>query len=458
MRRRGALTFKATVARMAVSPALATAALAVSATLATLAMATMTAPPAYAAGFSIYEQSAKATGMGDAVIAQSDDPSVIFFNPGGMAFFSKAAGSVGATYITETRASFQGANPFPGVGSNASEHRLQVFPPHAYYIQPITPTLQVGLGIETPFGLTTQWNNPDTFSGRYLSTLAAIHDFDINPTVSFQVTPNFGIGLGAIIRVSDVTLERDVPSEDPFTLQVVNVAKVKLRSNYDDGFGGDIGILWKNDVWSFGATYRSQINVNYTGNATLFPRTSGDPTFDALVAATTPFNTPIPVKTEIKYPGQGGIGVGYKIMPSLTLEVDGNWFGWGRFDQVDINFPGGQLANESIVERWKDSYAVRGGLEWASSPMWKWRLGYVFDQSPQPTETVNPLLPDANRNGVTVGAGWYGAHTSVDLGVMYLFFADRTRTSTFSDDQLGPFYGTYSTRALLVSLTVGFHQ
>jgi long-chain fatty acid transport protein len=441
MRRRGASKWKA-LGAMAAGAALAAAG----------------AHPGLAAGFSIYEQSAQATGMGDAVIAQSSDPSVIFFNPGGMAFFSRAAGSVGDTYITETRASFTGANPFPGVGENGSEHRLQVFPPHAYYIQPITSTFQVGIGLETPFGLTTQWSNPDTFSGRYLSTYASIHDIDVNPTVSFQLSPNFGIGIGAIIRGSNVTLERDVPGVDPFTFQVDNVAKVKLHSNNDYGFGGDIGLLYKTETWSLGATYRSQINVNYSGSAVLFPRTSGDPAFDQLVAATTPFNTAIPVKTAIKYPGTGGVGASYKLMPSLTLEVDGNWFGWSRFDQVGIEFPGGQLPNETIVERWKDSYAVRGGLEWASSASWKWRLGYVFDQTPQPTQTVNPLLPDANRNGVTIGAGWSGQHFTADLGIMYLFFADRSRNSTFDDDTLGPFYGTYSTRALLISLDLGFRQ
>jgi len=63
---------------------------------------------------------------------------------------------------------------------------------------------------------------------------------------------------------------------------------------------------------------------------------------------------------------------------------------------------------------------------------------------------VNPLLPDANRNGVTAGIGFRGHPVDLDLGVMYLFFADRTRTTTFNGDQLGDFFGTYS-------LTIGFH-
>jgi long-chain fatty acid transport protein len=207
MRRRGALSWKAW------------------AVLALGAMVVAPATPVFAAGFSIFEQSAKATGMADAVTAQSDDPSTIFYNPGGMAFFEKAGGSVGATYITETRAHFTGANPFPGEGVTASEKKLEVIPPHLYWVQPITPQFQAGLGIETPFGLQTQWNDPDTFAGRYLSTLAAIKDIDINPSLSWRVTPEFGIGAGFIIRKSEVARERDGPPQDPKTIPKVNVAK-----------------------------------------------------------------------------------------------------------------------------------------------------------------------------------------------------------------------------------------
>jgi len=442
MRRRGALSWKpwgvmALLGAVAIAPA----------------------TPVFAAGFSVYEQSAKATGMADAVTAQSDDPSTIFYNPGGMAFFERAAGSVGATYITETRARFTGANPFPGDGVTASEKKLEVFPPHAYWVQPITPQFQVGLGIETPFGLQTQWNDPDTFPGRYLSTLAAIKDIDINPSISWRVVPEFGIGAGLIIRKTEVALERDVPNVDPFTQQVVNVAKVKLKSNYDTGYGFDVGFLHKPTPWlSWGASYRSQINVNYSGEAVLFPRTSGDPVFDAILAQSVPYNTSIPAKTQIKFPAQASLGFAFKAMPDVTFEVDGNWYGWKHFDSVPLDFPTGQLPSSTVIERWKDSYAVRGGLNWAATPAWQLRLGYVFDQSPQPEQTVNPLLPDANRNGVTAGIGFRGHPVDLDLGVMYLFFADRTRTKSFADDPQGPFFGTYSTRALLVSLTVGFHQ
>jgi long-chain fatty acid transport protein len=200
------------------------------------------------------------------------------------------------------------------------------------------------------------------------------------------------------------------------------------------------------------------MTVNYTGDAILFPRSSGDPIFDMFLAHALPYNTSIPVKTQIKFPDEALFGVAVKPMPDLTVEVDGNHWGWSTLQNVPITFPGGQLPNSNIVQRWKDSWAVRAGLNWTAAPAWQLRLGYVWDQTPQPEQVVNPLLPDANRNGVTAGIGFRGNPIDLDLGVMYLFFADRTRAKTFADDPQGPFFGTYSTRALLISLTVGFHQ
>ena len=48
------------------------------------------------------------------------------------------------------------------------------------------------------------------------------------------------------------------------------------------------------------------------------------------------------------------------------------------------------------------------GLRWTPSPTSQWRFGYVFDETPQPEEAVSPLLPDADRNGITIGYGYTG--------------------------------------------------
>ena len=95
--------------------------------LSVVALAALAAGPVHGAGFSIFEQGAKALGMGGAFTAQADDPSMLFYNAGGLAFVEKAGVSVGATWIRSTKADFKGANPFPGDGYSAqAEDPLRV--------------------------------------------------------------------------------------------------------------------------------------------------------------------------------------------------------------------------------------------------------------------------------------------------------------------------------------------
>jgi long-subunit fatty acid transport protein len=68
---------------------------------------------------------------------------------------------------------------------------------------------------------------------------------------------------------------------------------------------------------------------------------------------------------------------------------------------------------------------------------------------------VSPLLPDANRNGLTVGYGSNGPGFNWDVAFMYLKFDERTRARSFHGE--APFHGTYNTTAYLLGLTVGWN-
>src|SRR5688572_4194157 len=203
--------------------------------------------PMYAAGFSIFEQGSKAMGMAGAFTAQADDPSLLFHNAGGLAFVTEREVSTGFTWITSTEAEFDGANPFPGEGYHAEQEGLSEFPPHLYWVQPINDTWKFGLGINAPFGLTTSWENPEQFAGRFLSTKAALRAIDINPTIGWQITENFGLGLGAVARFSDVELNRNIGTINPFTQRVADVGRLSLESEFGNAYGFNVGILHKID-------------------------------------------------------------------------------------------------------------------------------------------------------------------------------------------------------------------
>src|SRR5262245_38129762 len=138
-----------------------------------------------AAGFAIFEQGARAMGFAGAYTAQSKDGSAIFHNAAGIAFLKDKQIYFGGTLIHAT-AELTGAEPFPG--SSITEHGDVgiLVPPTFYYTHPFSETLAFGIGIHAPFGLQTRWENPDNFSGRYISTKADLKTFAINPTVSFK--------------------------------------------------------------------------------------------------------------------------------------------------------------------------------------------------------------------------------------------------------------------------------
>lgn len=420
------------------------------------ALGALAALPVSAAGFSIFEQGSKAMGMAGAFTAQADDPSLLFHNVGGLAFVENRQFSIGATYIRGLEAEFEGAGPFPGEGYSAEQEDLSEIPPHIYYVQPLNGTWKFGFGVMAPFGLTTSWENPDEFAGRFLSTKAALQAIDLQPTLGWQVTPSFGIGFGPVVRLSTVELNRNVGSINPFTQRFGDVGRLKLEGDFSEGFGFAAGALHRvSDRLSWGLSYRSGVKVEYEGDARLTQVPTGNAQFDAVIRTRLPFDRDLPVETEIEFPEEASFGVAFGLTESFLVETDINWTGWSSFETVPITFTGdatNSLPDSELPQNWDDAFNYRLGLRWSMDNGHQLRFGYVLDETPQPEEGVSPLLPDADRNGFTVG---YGTGR-FDLAVMYLDFDERTRARSFEGEEQSTFFGTYNTRAILLGATVNF--
>ncbi len=408
---------------------------------------------AFGAGFGIFEQGSKAMGMAGAFTAQADDPSALFHNPAGIAFQDERDFLVGLTYITTTESSFEGANPFPGAGVMAEQETLQEVPPHAYWVEPLGDRWTFGLGIMTPFGLTTEWEDPDNFPGRFLSSRAALRAFDVNPTLAVRVNENFSLGFGAFARISDVELDQHVPFPNPFTQTISDVATVRLESDFDTGFGFNVGLLHKaSDFFHWGLNYRSTVEIDYSGEAAFSQNLTGTP-LDQLVPTVLPIGQEVEVETEIEFPDQASLGFAFHFSEGVMLETDFNWTGWSTFDVLPVDFEIDDFDSERI-QRWDDAYNYRIGLRLGREGESQWRFGYVFDETPQPEEAISPLLPDADRHGFTLGWGYVGNKYTFDIAGMFLIFDDPERFRSFPEE--GDFFGTYEQQGILIGATLGF--
>jgi long-chain fatty acid transport protein len=409
-------------------------------------------PSAPASGFSIFEQGGRSMGFAGAYTAVTDDPSAIFFNAAGIAFLDGKQVYVGGTLVMP-QSSFSGANPFPGLGVSETQ-RVGTLPvPSLYFSHRISPRLAWGVGLDVPFGLKTKWANPDTFTGRYIALETSLSGFALNPTVAVRLNDQVSVGAGLDLRFSSVRLVRRTGAVDPFTQTVKDTAEVVLDSDTSTGVGFNVGVVAKPRAGlSLGAHYRHKVKIDYSGTATFTQIPTGNDQFDAIVASRLPQGNPA-VQTAIEFPSilSAGLARDWKWW---TVAADFVFFQWSTFDQLPLTFPTEPGLDSVIPENYKNSWQVRTGVERRLEEGWAVRLGYHYDRTPVPTESLSPLLPDSDRH--TLAMGWSWTSTSrrvfVDAGAWYMFMPQRSTEGRNRDG----YDGTYSNSAFTLGASLGY--
>ncbi len=404
---------------------------------------------AFATGFALYEQGAKATAMGGAFAATADDPTAIFFNVAGIAQQRQFAINTGGTGITFAN-EFRGDRNDPFTSGQTGRYRRHVFlPVHAYAVIPIGTNLTAGVGLFTPFGLRTNWEDP--WVGRFISRDANLKVVDIEPALAWQTSDGrIAIGAGADYRRSHITLNRNNGALNPFNGRIVDVANAFLDSHWDTAWGYNVGGLFKTGTWRFGASYRSSLKINYKGTAKFTQVPTGNAQLDAIVKAGLPPDQAI--NTSIDFPATINAGVATTMIPTWTIEIDATRTTWSRFKTLDINFVQTPAINLVRPQNWKDSNSYRLGFNKAATDNWDVRFGGLLDRSPQPTGNVGALLPDADRQGLTFGVGYHNGPWIIDATEFVLHFKKRGTQGISTDN----FNGTYKTDANLISINLGY--
>ncbi len=407
------------------------------------ALGFLAAVPASPSGFQIMSQGAKATGMGLAFTALADDPTAIFYNPAGLGWQEHFSGEGNFMFISKIKGDFDGANPFPGEGSHGDQHKTTFFVPTFFGVVPLTKEVNLGIGVFSQYGLGFRWDNPsdNPWPGRFISENAVIKSVDLNPVLSWRVTPAIAIAAGADFRLSFVQLERNNATYDPLNNVVADTARIKLDSSLWDntGWGWNVGLMVRpSPAFSIGASYRSAITVDYSGDANFTQILTGNAILDALVHSRLP-QGPQAVATSIKFPATVNIGMAFVIAQNTTLSLEADWTEWSDFGELLIDFENPAIPDLDRHTNWKDSWAYRFGVEQKIGPCWSIRSGYYRDNTPQPTADVGPILADNDRDGFTIGFGYNTPKWGVNVSDLYLKVKDRTVDVANTDN----FYGRY---------------
>ena len=378
----------------------------------------MLAGPAAASGFRIPEVSVAGLGQANAVVADDEAVGNFGYNNAGMAFHPGLRASAEAI-AASTSISVNNA-----AGSFDSKQTAEYLPAlYATYRLQDRP-LAIGLGINAPFGLSTDWPQ-GTFpaAGSGAPTLSEIRMVNVNPAIAYLIRPNLSLALG---------------------LNYYNVLSAKLNAVGADvegsgsGFGGTLALLYSTERMNLGLQYRSRVKTDLDGDFT----PSGGTTQAA--------------STQITFPDLVQAGIMYRITPQWSAEFDLDWTRWSSFDQLRIEGQGGTLASDS--NNWKDSLAYRLGTAYRLNDALILRAGYAYDTSGQPDEFFSPRIPDADRHLLALGAGLNSGAWDLNLGLNYVLGQERIidNPPPTSTDLNGTsvFNGTYKNSALLYGLSL----
>lgn len=406
----------------------------------------------FGAGFALYEVGARSFAMANAFTAVADDPSALFFNPAGIAFQTDEGSQLmlGLIYILPEQ-DFWGESPYPGEGYKASQTDLEFVVPHVYLVIPLGERTSFGFSVLAPFGLGTKWE--DDFLGRYLSRDADIMAIDFSPNLAFKVTDGLSFAIGVDYRTSTIELVRDVGLLDPFSQQVVDVAESRLETtgSGNDGWGWHAGLLAHLGAgFSLGVSYRSEVEVKYEGEASFTQYNTGNPQLDAIVATLLPAEN-LQGVTKIDFPDNWNVGIAWS---NEKWTLSGQWarMGWSSHQGFDLIFPENPEFNETLVDNYSDADQYSFGLEHRAGPKWRFQLGYQYDETPQPIETMSPLLGDGDRRVYAFGFGWQGKRIWLDFGYQYVQLLERSTQGT----AIVGYDGSYAGDAHLFATSFGW--
>ncbi len=380
--------------------------------------------PASASGFRLPDQSASAMGMAGAFAAQADDASAAWYNPAGLTQVPATQVAVGtlAIYPSLTHEALSGQ-------TDVADRQFH-FPPHLYAAHSLNDRTAVGLSVNDPFGLSTDWS--DTSVTRYVATFSNIVTVEINPSIAYQMTPRLALAAGVGFVHMRATLERLVPGNLDFRL-----------SGDGNGWGANVAALYRaTDALSVGLTYRSRIKIDLDGDASLSGIISGGGS------------------TSITLPDLIDLGVSFRASKDLRLNADLDYTMWSTYRRLDVQSTVPQF-NAVVPKNWSNVWCLRLGAQYDLSEQWKLRGGLLYDKNPVPETWFETAVPDSDRVGITTGIGFSGKTFSVDAAYMYLRFLNRTINNSLADDGPGSpdpnaLNGTYRSQAHLLALTIGY--
>ena len=413
-------------------------------TTAALAALTFTfgTAPVVAAAFQLNESSA--SGLGTAFAggaAAAEDATILWSNAAGMSRIRELQ-VVGAIHLIKPSIKFRNESsvaatlpapqPLGGEGGDAGGVNVV---PNLYFIAPIGPQWSVGLGLNSPFGLVTEYDGD--WIGRFQAIKSSIKTINVNPAVAWKPMPRVSVGLGLNYQRIDAEFTNKIPPA-----AISGLDSTAVVEGADSAWGWNAGVLWAlDDKTRAGAHYRSSIDYHITGTVK-----SSNP----VIAAA--FNSDI--TSDVKLPAILNLSYFATLNERWDVMADAQWTQWSTIQTLSFVRASGTVLS-STPENFKDTWKIAIGTHYRYNSAWLLRGGIAFDQSPVNDVDRTPRLPDADRTWLALGAQYrVSQNVTIDAGAAYVLVKKATINNVGSAPGApvnGRLAGHYDSNTLIAS-------
>lgn len=432
---------------------------------------------AFSSGFALIEQGASGQGAAYAgAAAVGEDASTIFFNPAAMTRLSGQqvvlAGhivNVGFDYKDSGQSSLPntttGIPDSPGsLTGPGSDGGATNFVPNFYWAAQLENDLHVGVGVNVPFGLSTDYD--EGWIGHYHGIKSEITAININPAMAWKATNTVSLGFGLSVQYIDVELTNDIYSPVVCGGFCDSAGDSHLKLTADDtSIGWNAGVLWEvTQKDRIGVAYRSEIkhdvsgNADYTVDPTLnsfldnFVRPTLPPGFTIFESATLNAAASMPETFSISYVRD--------INTNWSFLADWTWTGWDSLDTIDIVLTGGAPGQDPGLDlAFQNTNRFSVGAHYKPGNNWIFRGGLAYDEAPvRSAELRSVRVPDNDRTWLSLGFGYEPSKSwSFDVGYSHLFIDDTPINNASRASSGALLVGTYEASVDILSAGVNFN-
>lgn len=413
---------------------------------------------ASASAFQLAEVSTSGLGRayaGEAAIG--DNASAVATNPALMTRFKQTEFSLGGVYI-DSKIKLSGPVTVKSVsgltlekGSAAQSSIVPgSFVPNFYLVYPVNESFSLGGGINTNFGLKSQFDsNYDAglFGGR-----TELTSVNINLSGAYRITNGFSFGAGLdmlyakaeierkagiLANLKDNTVVKTYMSELATGLTALGIMPesqiVHLQGNAW-GVGWNSGFLYEVNAHNrFGLAYHSPINLDFKDN-NAFSRSSK-------LAGETGVG-----RLTLKLPAYWEFSGFHQMTDKFAMHYSVKYTQWKRFDELRGVFDNGDVAFQK-PEGYRNNTRVALGATYDVNDKLTLRAGIGYDESAA-NGYDSASIPDTDRTWYSLGATYrFTPDLSVDLGYAHLVGSHLQFKETQSVQGLVKVEADYSSRS-----------